>query len=230
VTITQDHRWIEAKIYFAVSASAVAATVALAGCGSNNVAKPPPSSATAQPTTSNQDSSSTATPSAPAGTDAPTAVSPVAPPAAASGPKIPVNQTITDPTLGNHVAAQGVVRDFPIPASMSSLDGGEIVLVQISATADANWQAADLDLVTADGTENTTIETGDLDNAMQAAGYEPFPATGDIQAGKPVTGWVAFLDNQKDSPTLTLRMKRPASIGANGQSIPEQDFDIPLVK
>ncbi|WAL69223.1 hypothetical protein ORV05_16105 [Amycolatopsis cynarae] len=203
---------------------ALTATLTLTGCGGGSA--PTPASATGATGTA------AATPASATGSSSAAAASSAGP--AASGGKIAVNGTLDDPVLGDHVVAQAVVRDFPFPASMSGASSGELVLVQLSATAGtkyyAGFQTTSLELVTADGTENTVSDGDDLDKAMAAAGYTPFPGSGALDTGKSGSGWVAFDDYQKDSPKLTLRLKRPALSTSDGQNIPAANFDVPLVK
>jgi hypothetical protein len=215
------------RIHLAAVIGGVAATLVLAGCGGGTspqaVPQNPPSSSAQSdveaPSSAADDSSSQASASSSAGS---------------SSKMITVSQSVTDPVMGDHVVVQGLVRDFPFPASMSAVSDGELVLVKVTATAGtkyyAGWQTSGLDVVTPDGTENPPSDTDELDAAMAKAGYTPFPEDGDIDTGKTGTGWVPFVLGTKDSPTLTLRMKRLAATSSDGGTISAQNFDVPLAK
>jgi hypothetical protein len=210
------------RIHIAAVIGGVAAAVVLAGCNSDD------SSLNAVPDSSpiSVDSGAPASASDPSSVDSA--------PSSAASKMVTVDQSITDPVMGDHVVVQGLVRGFPFPASMSAVSDGELVLVKVTATAGtkyyAGWQTSGLAVVTPDGTENATSDTDELDAAMTKAGYQPFPGGGDIDTGKTGTGWVPFVLNQKDSPTLTLRMKRLGASTSDGKTITAQNFDVPLVK
>jgi hypothetical protein len=175
--------------------------------------------------------------SSPSGTAAPASASASASAAgsgtgAGAGKPVAVHQTIDDPVMGDHVVVTSMVRDFPVPASMSAVSDREIVLVEVTATAGskyyAGWQTTQLAIVV-NGEENQESDTDDLDAAMTRAGYPPVP-DGNVDTGKTGTGWVPFVVDPKDAPQLTLRMKRTAATTDSGQDIPAQNFDVPLPK
>lgn len=169
------------------------------------------------------------------GTKAPSsAASASATTAAGSGSTkaVPVTATFDDPVMGDHVVAKSMVRDFPVPASMSAVSGREIVLVEVTATAGsayyAGWQTTQLAIVV-NGEENQESDTDDLDAAMTRAGYPPIP-DGNVDTGKTATGWVPFVVDPRDAPQLTLRMKRVAATTDDGKDIPAQNFDVALTR
>ncbi|BCJ34348.1 hypothetical protein Athai_18510 [Actinocatenispora thailandica] len=150
-----------------------------------------------------------------------------------AGKPVAVHETITDPVMGDKVLVRQVVRDFPVPASMSAVADREIVLVQVRATAGskyyAGWQATSLSVV-ANGEENPETSTDALIAAMKRAGYPPMADDGDLDTGKSGGGWLAFVVDPEDVPRLTLRMKRPAATTSDGGSISAHDFDVPLAR
>jgi len=134
--------------------------------------------------------------------------------------------------MGDHVVAESLVRNFPTPASMSAVSDREIVLVKMNVKAGskyyAGWQSGSLQIVTPDGDTKSSSTTPGLTDAMTAAGYPPFPNGGNVDTGKTGSGWAGFVVQQKNSPTLTLRMKRLAATTSGGQTIPAKNFDVPL--
>ncbi len=149
-----------------------------------------------------------------------------------TGRKIAIHVTLDDPVMGDHVQAGQLVRDFPVPASMSAVSDREIVLVDVTATAGstyyAGWQSTQLAVVV-DGQENQESETDDLDAAMTKAGYAPLGNNGSVDTGKTGSGWIPFVVDPKDAPKLTLRMKRVAASTSDGKSIPAKNFDAPMI-
>jgi hypothetical protein len=135
--------------------------------------------------------------------------------------------------MGDHVVVHRVVRDFPVPASMSAVSDREIVLVDVTATAGskyyAGWQTTGLSIVVS-GQENQESDTDDLDAAMTKAGYPPMPNNGDVDTGKTASGWIPFVVDPKNAPRLTLRMKRTAATTSDGKTISAKNFDVPLVQ
>lgn len=146
---------------------------------------------------------------------------------------VAVHRVIHDPVMGDRVVVQRFVRDFPVPAAMSAVPDREIVLVRVTVTAGskyyAGWDTSSLSIVTPGGGVNDESETDDLDAAMIKAGYRPFPDTGDVDTGKTAGGWVPFVVDPKDSPRLTLQMKREAATTSDGKTLPAKTFAVRLV-
>lgn len=65
---------------------------------------------------------------------------------------------------------------------------------------------------------------------MTKAGYRPFPDTGGVDTGKTATGWIPFVVDPKDSPRLTLRMKREAAATSSGKTLPAKTFSVRLAR
>lgn len=200
-----------------MAVGALAVSLVFTGCSSDSSSSGPPTTAPA--------TTSAAAPSTSSSSAASTA--PAKSAAAAPGKPIPVNQTIDDPELGDHVVVESVVHDFPTPPSMSAVSNREIVLVKVNVTAGdkyyAGWQSSSLEIVTPEGDTNSSSTATGLTGAMTAAGYTPFPNDGDLATGKSGTGWVGFVVQKKDSPTLTLRMQRLDATTSDGKSIPAKN-------
>ncbi|WP_164860556.1 hypothetical protein [Rhodococcus sp. X156] len=211
-------------------ATGCVAALTLTACGGDSSESEAAPAATT--TTSAAPSSSAATSSASASpTSTTAAASSSAAPAAggAAGKSVPVNKTIDDPEMGDKVVIEEYVRGFPVPASLPAIKDREIILVKVSATAGdkyyAGWQTGSLRLLTANGQENAAGSSTAVVEAMTAAGY---PLMKDVKTGKAGAGWLPFVVVQKDSPSLTLQVKRSAATTSGGGTIAAQTWDVPL--
>jgi hypothetical protein len=138
-------------------------------------------------------------------------------------------EPIEDDAFGHTIKATKVVRNFPLPETMSGLEQGgdtELVLVNVQATAGKKYVVplsdGDFRLSTKkDGTEGA-VATTLAETAMTDAGYQPF---GEVGQGKRGGGWLAFaLEDTTDDP-LYLSYKRLAF--DNGK-VPEKVVTVPL--
>ncbi len=168
--------------------------------------------------------------SATAPTAVPSAPSPTR--SAQAAATIAVNQTLRDPVLDDTVRVLHVVRGFPVPATLPSIAGKELVLVEVRAQAgkkfNAGIQSAAFSLLepTSDipDPESSTLVRGE----MSAAGYPPFPTAG-VAAGKRGTGWLAFQLEAQGATSLRLQLTRAAAkVSGTTQTIPRQAFTVPL--
>lgn len=191
---------------------ALALTASLAACGGDSDPAPAP---LADPTVES---------AAPLDEPSPTAEAT----AAAAAGAVAVGQTITDDVLGHQIVVKSVVRDFPVPARLSAIQDREIVLVEVEVTAGEEFSSvvssSSFRILDPAGTENTA--SGVADEEVKAAGYEVYA---DVRTGETGSGWIAFIVDPADSPSLELRYKRGAAgVIGSGDTIEAKDFDVPL--
>jgi hypothetical protein len=185
-------------------ASALAATLllSLSGCSSDDDSK-------------SEKKSSTATPSEGA---------------TGKRPKMSVDKvepkTITDDAFGHTVKATKVVRNFPLPSTMSGVEKGtELVLVHVTAKAGKKYvplSDGDFRLSTTKDPRKGVVATPMAETEMTDAGYPPF---GEVAQGKRGAGWLAFLVEDATDGPLYLSYKR---LAFDNGDIPEKTITVPL--
>ena len=135
-------------------------------------------------------------------------------------------KTITDDAFGHTVKATKVVRNFPLPSTMSGVEKGtEFVLVHVTARAGKKYvplSDGDFRLSTTKDPRKGVVATTMAETEMSDAGYPPF---GEVAQGKRGAGWLAFLVEDATDGPLYLSYKRLAFDNGN---IPEKTITVPL--
>ena len=146
---------------------------------------------------------------------------------------IPVDATVVDSDLGDSIHVTGIVRNFPKPDSIK-LDG-EVILVQITATAGskyyAGWSDSSALLFNGAGKQYNPFDLDSLEAPMTAAGYIPFwVANKNDEIDTATTGvssWVVFIVDDAKGP-LSFATRHGAATTSGGGSIPAGTFKVKI--
>ena len=152
-------------------------------------------------------------------------------PTAAASSMTPLNLTVSDPEMGDSILVTGIVRHFPKPASIVA--DGEVILVQVTATAGskfyAGWDESGAVLLNGAGTKYSEVDLDSLTPPMTAAGYTPFSVAntnGRVDTGKTGTpGWLIFIVDDAKGP-LSFGTHHPAATTSGGGSIAEGTYTV----
>ena len=135
-------------------------------------------------------------------------------------------KTITDDAFGHTVKATKVIRNFPLPSTMSGVSKDtELVLVHVRAKAGKKYvplSDGDFRLGTSKDPRKGAVATTMAETEMSDAGYPPF---GEVGQGKRGAGWLAFLVEGATDGPLYLSYKR---LAFDEGKIPEKTVTVPL--
>ncbi len=142
-----------------------------------------------------------------------------------------VNQSISDPELGQSIAVRRIARQLPWPAGYNaSAQAYELVAVEMTWTPSKTYTipVSKQDFTVNTGTALANTPDNLVDGALTAGGWTLLPDS--VSTGDAVTGWMVFKVDPRAAPKLVLDYKRPASTVSGGsQTFTDRAFSVSLV-
>jgi len=149
---------------------------------------------------------------------------------------IPVNQSFSDPQMGDQITIADFVPNFQLSQAMqqkyeNGLNGGTMSLLHVIGTGGNQYANSITDYnfrLSCGANQNISAKDGVFDDEMTAAGFTPLPLTG-IKYNGSGDGYIAFMMPGDPNPTgCVVKYTRAAATAAGGKAIPEFTTTITL--